>query len=239
MAVIRVEKTTDYTVMSNYHFKEKGMSLKAKGLLSFMLSLPDDWDYSIEGLTQNLAEKETSIVSALNELKKFGYLRVVKLFPNQTASGRIEYEYIVYEKPYVEKQDTEKQDTEKQGLENLALEKQGIESQDLEIQDLENQGQLNTNIQSTNKQNTKESSTKKKDIKHKHGEYQHVLLTDEQYEKLISEFADWEDKIRNLDEYIQMTGKSYKDHYLTIKTWARNEAKKNMNTNKNKNVLPF
>ena len=50
MSVIRVEKTKNYTVMSNYHFKEKNMSLKAKGLLSLMLSLPDNWDYSIAGL---------------------------------------------------------------------------------------------------------------------------------------------------------------------------------------------
>ena len=56
MAVIRIEKTKDYTVMSNYHFREREMSLKAKGLLSFMLSLPDDWDYSIAGLETMLKE---------------------------------------------------------------------------------------------------------------------------------------------------------------------------------------
>lgn len=50
MSVVRVHKNANFTVMSNYHFKEKNMSLKAKGLLSLMLSLPDDWDYSIAGL---------------------------------------------------------------------------------------------------------------------------------------------------------------------------------------------
>ena len=145
MAVFRINKTNDYTVLSNYHFKEKSMSLKAKGLLSLMLSLPDDWDYSIQGLVSICAEEETAVTSTLNELKDFGYLVVLKKFPNETESGRIEYEYNVYEKPQ-----KKKQDPEKQGLENLPL-----EFLPLEFQGLENQGQLNTN-----KSNTKELSTK-------------------------------------------------------------------------------
>lgn len=134
MATIRVEKTKDYTVMSNYHFKEKNMSLKAKGLLSIMLSLPDNWDYSIAGLVSICKENETAIKSTLDELKEFGYLQVIKKMPNETDSGRIEYEYIVYEK---------KQEGKKQDLENLGVEIQGVE----------NQGQLNTNKVNTNKLN--------------------------------------------------------------------------------------
>lgn len=145
MAVFRINKANDYTVLSNYHFKEKSMSLKAKGLLSLMLSLPDDWDYSIQGLVSICAEEETAVTSTLNELKDFGYLVVLKKFPNETESGRIEYEYNVYEKPQKKKQDPEKQDLENLPLEFLPLEFQG----------LENQGQLNTN-----KLNTKELSTK-------------------------------------------------------------------------------
>ena len=61
MSVIRINKNKDYVTMSNYHFKEKEMSLKAKGLLSEMLSLPDDWDYSIEGLVSINKENETAI----------------------------------------------------------------------------------------------------------------------------------------------------------------------------------
>lgn len=133
MAVIRVNKTKDYTVMSNAHLKEKGMSLKAKGLLSLMLSLPEEWDYSIEGLCSICKEGETSISSTLDEIKQFGYLEVKKLMPNQTESGRIEYEYNIYEQP------RQKQEGKKQGLENLCLEFQG----------LENQGQLNTNNKKT------------------------------------------------------------------------------------------
>lgn len=151
MAIMRINKTKDYTVMSNYHFKEKEMSLKAKGLLSQMLSLPDDWDYSIAGLVAINKENETAIKSTLNELKKFGYLTVTKLLPNETATGRIEYVYDVYEQPHKE-QPKEKQEIEKQGVEKLTVENQPIE----------NQGQLNTNKSTTKELNIKELNTNNK-----------------------------------------------------------------------------
>jgi hypothetical protein len=79
MSVVRVNKTSDYTIISNRHLKEKDMSLKAKGLLTLMLSLPDDWDYSINGLVANFCkENKIAIKNALNELKKFGYLKEEK-----------------------------------------------------------------------------------------------------------------------------------------------------------------
>lgn len=146
MSVIRVEKTKNYTVMSNYHFKEKEMTLKAKGLLSLMLSLPDNWNYSIAGLVSICKENETAIKSALKELQNFGYVRIDKIMPNKTQSGRIEYVYTVFENP--------EQSKEKQGVENLPIEKQGVE----------NHRQLNTKKQNTNKVNTKEkkkNNTKK------------------------------------------------------------------------------
>lgn len=139
MSVIRVEKTKNYTVMSNYHFKEKDMSLKAKGLLSLMLSLPDNWDYSIAGLVAICKENETAIKSALKELQQFGYVRIDKQMPGDTESGRIEYIYNIFEKP--------KQEGKKQDVENLPL----------EIQRVENQVQLNTKESNTKKLNTKEN----------------------------------------------------------------------------------
>lgn len=139
MSVIRVEKTKNYTVMSNYHFKEKEMSLKAKGLLSLMLSLPDNWDYSIAGLVAICKENETAIKSALKELQQFGYVKVDKIMPDKTDSGRIEYIYNIYEQS--------KQGNEKQGVENLHLETQCVE----------NHTQLNTNKLNTNKLNTKDN----------------------------------------------------------------------------------
>ena len=122
--------------MSNEHLKDKRLSLKAKGLLSVMLSLPDTWAYSISGLVAICKESETAVKSTLNELKSCGYLVVTKKMPNETESGRIEYVYDIFEKAK-----TEKQLVEKQGVENLGVESLGVE----------NVRQLNT----------KESNTKK------------------------------------------------------------------------------
>lgn len=141
MAVFKVHKTQNYTVMSNYHLREKNMSMKAKGLLSVMLSLPQDWDYSISGLCSLAIEKETAITAMLNELKEFGYLVVQKIYPNKENGGRIEYIYNIYEQP-------QKQEGKKQGLENQGLVGQGVETQGVEDIGLYN----NTNKQNTNEQ---------------------------------------------------------------------------------------
>lgn len=74
MAVFRVERTKDYTVMSNYHLRDKVLSLKAKGLLSQMLSLPDNWDFTLSGLCHINRESKDAIRTAINELEKAGYI---------------------------------------------------------------------------------------------------------------------------------------------------------------------
>ena len=147
MAIYRIHKTSDYTVMSNAHLRDRNLSLKAKGLLSIMLSLPEEWDYSVTGLSSICKEKESAIVSALKELKTNRYLIVNKKLPNETKSGRMEYEYNVFEIP-------QEEETEKQGVEKQGVEKQGVENLGLEILGLENQGQLNTNKLNTDKLNT-------------------------------------------------------------------------------------
>lgn len=157
MAIFRTFKNENYTVMSNYHLKEKTMSLKAKGLLSMMLSLPDDWDYSLAGLIAICKENETAVRSALKELKDFGYLRVDKMMPNETETGRIEYVYNVFEKP-------QKNETSK-------VEKQPLENQHIETQYVDNQVQLNTNKQNTKKINTKKIKNKKNSKKDAKIEY--------------------------------------------------------------------
>ena len=118
MATVKVIKTTNYTVMSNHHLRDMGLGLKAKGLLSVMLSLPPEWDFSVEGLASICMEGESAVKSALTELKKAGYVVVKKLKPNETKSGRFEHEYLVYEIPQIE----QKQDIEKQGVEIQAVE---------------------------------------------------------------------------------------------------------------------
>ena len=116
MPVIRINKTQNYTVMSNYHFKEKDMGLKAKGLLSLMFSLPDDWDYSISGLVAICKESKTSIQSALKELEEFGYLERTR---SQNSKGQFEYIYDIFEKPQTEKPRTENPCTDNQCTENM------------------------------------------------------------------------------------------------------------------------
>ncbi len=159
MATYRVHTNKNYTVMSNTHLRDKSMSLKAKGLLSVMLSLPDTWDYSINGLVAICKENNTAVESALKELKTLGYLIVTKKMPNETKSGRIEYEYDIYESPQeAARLIAEKQRVEKQGVENLWVEKQGVENLWVEKQGVENEGQLNTKELNTKKLNTKESN---------------------------------------------------------------------------------
>ena len=111
MSVFRINKTSDYTVMSNYHLREKNMSLKAKGLLSIMLSLPNDWDYSINGLATLSKDGKDSVMGALNELEEFGYL--VRSRTINEKGQFLGYDYDIYENPYTENPNTVKPNTEK------------------------------------------------------------------------------------------------------------------------------
>lgn len=74
MAVFRIEKTRDYTVMANFHLRDTELSLKAKGLLSLMLSLPEDWDYTTKGLARICRDGVDSICSTVRELEDHGYI---------------------------------------------------------------------------------------------------------------------------------------------------------------------
>lgn len=111
MSVIRVHKTANYTVMSNHHFKEKGMSLKAKGLLSLMLSLPDDWNYSISGLVKLSKDGKDGVMSALSELEEFGYLTRLRLTNQKGQFSGVEYN--IFEAPQQEKPVSAKQNAAK------------------------------------------------------------------------------------------------------------------------------
>lgn len=143
MSVFRIEKTKNYTVMGNYHFKEKNMSLKSKGLLSLMLSLPDDWDYSIAGLVTLSNDGESSVRSALKELEQFGYLKRNRV----RKDGKIaDIEYVIFEQP----------NCDFLNVENLIQENL--------IQ--ENNGQLNTNIINNLKNKNTKKTLAKNEIQH-------------------------------------------------------------------------
>ena len=130
--------------MSNYHFKEKKMSLKAKGLLSLMLSLPDDWDYNVSGLVKLSKDGKDSVMSALQELEKFRYLTRQQLFNEKGQFNGIEYN--IFEMPQQE---------------NPIAEKPISANQITENQNAEKPPQLNTNQLRTKKDNkiTNESNT--------------------------------------------------------------------------------
>ena len=97
MAVIRVEKNKNYTVMSNVHLRDKALSLKAKGLLSLILSLPDDWQYNVKGLAAISKEGRSGITSALQELEAAGYLERRQLRGEHGKLAQVEY--VVFEAP--------------------------------------------------------------------------------------------------------------------------------------------
>lgn len=118
MAVFRIERTRDYTVMSNHHLRDTNLSLKAKGLLSMMLSLPEDWNYTTRGLAKICKEGVDAIGAALRELERAGYIVRHQL---RGKNGRIsDTEYVIYEKP---QPDTVSPDTENPDMVKPDMEK--------------------------------------------------------------------------------------------------------------------
>lgn len=215
MPVIRINKSKDYVTMSNYHFKEKDMSLKAKGLLSEMLSLPDNWDYSIRGLVAINKESESSIKNTLEELKKFGYLRITKLLPNQTKSGRIEYIYDIFEK---------KQEGKKQEVENLGV----------EFLEVENQRQYNINNKINNNKyinNIKEKSIKRKFEKPTIEQIQEYCIERNNGINAEAFYDFYESK----NWYVGKNKMS--DWKACVRTWERRKNTNNKKTNEFKEIL--
>ncbi len=143
MSVFKIEKTKDFTVMSNYHLRDKNLSYKAKGLLSFMLSLPEDWDYSLKGLCSISKENRDAIRSTLKELQQNHYLEIEKV---RGDKGYFEYNYLIYEKPNYIDIDNKKSSPD-------------MEIPHLDIPDVEEHPQINTNIINTNKQIDKDDKT--------------------------------------------------------------------------------
>ena len=156
MAVVRVEKNSNYTVMANYHLRDKGLTLKAKGLLSVMLSLPPEWDFTVAGLTLISKEGISAIRAAISELEKAGYVIRSRV---RNASGQIvDVEYTIYEFPQNDPACRQLESghplSEKPMLENLTLDNPTLdyltlENPILEKPTLENRTQLNTEGENT------------------------------------------------------------------------------------------
>ena len=151
MSVFRVEKTKGYTVMSNHHLRNHALSLKAKGLLSQMLSLPDDWDYTLQGLAQINKESIDAIREAVRELERAGYIKRSRERDERGClRGTV---YTIYEQPHAEPT-PEEPTQEKPALDNPTLEKPMLEKPTLE-----NPMQLNTKGKNKEKQNTEKQNT--------------------------------------------------------------------------------
>lgn len=152
MAVFRVEKTKDFTIMSNHHLRNAELSLKAKGLLSLMLSLPEDWDYTTKGLAHICKDGVDSITTALKELERSGYLTRQRIRYENGQLGDIEY--TIHEKPVTEEKEAVSPKRENPRQVNP---KQAKPEQAEPVQ--ENPAQLNTNQSRTQKQKTNGSIT--------------------------------------------------------------------------------
>ncbi|MDG0946667.1 DnaD domain-containing protein [Bacillus paranthracis] len=137
MATFRVNKDKNYTTINNTGLKDTRLSWKAKGILAYILTLPDDWIFYMEEVTKHSKDGIASLKAGMKELKECGY---VKRFPIKGEDGKIsKWETIIYEVPQVEKPLVENQPVEKPSVENLPV---------------ENQPLLSTKELSTNKQNT-------------------------------------------------------------------------------------
>lgn len=150
MAVFRVERNKGYTVMSNHHLRNKELSLKAKGLLSQMLSLPEDWDYTLKGLSLINREKIDAIREAIKELERAGYIVRSR---ERDEKGRLRgADYVIFEQPQPPTPDLPT-------LENPTLDNPTQEKPTLEKPTLENPTQLNKDILSKEQSITDLSST--------------------------------------------------------------------------------
>ena len=151
MAVFRVERNTGYTVMSNHHLRNKNLTLKAKGLLSQMLSLPEDWDFTLAGLSYINREKIDAIREAIRELEKAGYIVRSR---ERDEKGRLRgADYVIYEQPQQPTSDLptlENPTLDNPTLEKPTLENPTLDNPTLEKPTLENPTQINKDILNTN-----------------------------------------------------------------------------------------
>lgn len=200
MAILRNSQKDKFTVVDNYALRDEKLSLKARGLLVSMLSLPDNWSFSENGLMVIFPKDgQTSIRSGLKELEQQGYL-----VRNRTRDehGRIsKVEWILYDKPH-------------------------FENHNLVNHSLENRPQLNTNKLNTDLSSTERESTRKRVSRTSYGEYGWVKLSEEEYTRLINEYGEAEVQraITYVDESAQSNGNKnrWKDWNLVLRKCIRN-----------------
>ena len=207
MAVCRVEKSKNYTTMSNYHLRDKNLSNKARGLLSTMLSLPENWDYTTRGLAAICKDGVDGITSQLKELEQYGYLVRRRI---RDSNGRItDMEYVIYEKPQPVSPDTEKPD---------------MVIPDKAAPSTETPAQRNIDKRNTEKSKTDESNidsilsdgfrpsvlaaleTKRREVEHRDMDlYRDIVMDNIDYDALIESYPYDRDRLEEMLEIIVET----------------------------------
>lgn len=208
MAGLKKNLQTGYTHVNNEIFHDKNISYKAKGLFCQMLSLPENWDFKENSIKALATDGMSSVRTGLKELMEKGYL-VRK--PIREGNLIVDWEYTLIDCP--------------RNLENLKIENLKIDN--LKIENL-NPIKLNNN---STKNELNKNNINVYTRKHKYGEYQHVLLTDKEHTHLVELYeSSLDEHIKILDEYIETSGKSYKNHSLVLQKWVHDEwMKRNKN----------
>ena len=200
MAVFRIERTRDYTVMSNHHLRNGNLSLKAKGLLSMMLSLPDDWNYTTRGLAKICKEGVDAIGGALRELEQAGYIVRHQL---RDAQGRIsDTEYVIYEQPRQKTSDTPLPDTDSPGTENPYLDKPDTEKPaELNIEGSNTQRSSTDSIPFRKTAAGSPPERKRRESMEEMRSYRELILENIEYDHLCRQFTTYRE---DLDEIVEL-----------------------------------
>ena len=196
MAVFRVEKTKNYTVMSNYHLKDKNLTLKSKGLLSMILSLPEEWNYTTRGLAAICKEGVDCIGATLRELEAAGYIERNQL---RDERGRItDTEYVIYEFPqsYPQNQQGNSPNTDDPDTPLPHTGSPYTENPYMDKSDTEKPAQYNTNI----------NKIKKEKIPNVVNTYQSITPAQGDYSQ--SKSADTIDEIDKFNKYRELIHKN-------------------------------
>ena len=203
IAELKKSLQSGYTYVNNEIFHDRELSYKAKGLFCQMLSLPDNWDFKENGIKVLATDGISSVRSGLKELINKGYLIRE---PIREGNLIVDWQYTLIDSP--------------RNLENLKIE-------NLKLENL-NHIKLNNN---STKNELNKNNINVCTHKHKYGEFQHVLLTDKEHTHLLELYGDSLDEhIKILDEYIETSGKKYKNHSLVIQKWVHDEwTKRNKN----------
>lgn len=237
MAVLRKAHKSNFTVIDNQVFKSN-LSLKARGLLSTMLSLPDNWHFTEAGLVSILPKDgRDSLRAAIKELETERFLMREQMRDENGKLG--DYVWTFCDYPQVENQPQQNIETQVncvRQVENPVSENPTSVNPTLDSPTSVNHTHLNTKQSNTDGESKKGASTDRyatapanaaPEKKGTYGCYGNVKLSDTDLSKLKAEFpADWQERIDRLSTYMDSSGKSYKNHLATIRKWAREDAKR-------------